>query len=53
MANAAEVASHMVSPTRLSSIQSTSGTQTPAVVPFQLKTMSLVKFLFNKLGNLP
>ena len=29
-----------------------SGTQTPAVVPFQLKTMSLVKFLFNKFSSI-
>jgi hypothetical protein len=39
-ANAAEVASQMVRPSRLALIQSALGTRTPEVVPFQVKTMS-------------
>ena len=38
--NAADVASLMVIPFRSSAIQSPFGTQTPDVVPFQVKTMS-------------
>ena len=40
-ANAAEVASQIVSPVRSAAIQSALGTRTPDVVPFQVKTMSL------------
>ncbi len=39
-ANAAEVASQMVRPSRSALIQSALGTRTPEVVPFQVKTMS-------------
>jgi hypothetical protein len=39
-ANAAEVASQMVRPSRFALIQSALGTRTPEVVPFQVKTMS-------------
>ena len=40
MAKTAEVASQMVSPSWASGIQSPSGTRTPEVVPFQVKTTS-------------
>ncbi len=40
MANTAEVASHSVSPSRSAAIHSPSGTRTPEVVPFQVKTTS-------------
>ncbi len=39
-ANAADVASQMVRPSRVALIQSAFGTRTPEVVPFQVKTMS-------------
>ncbi|CEG09259.1 hypothetical protein BN961_02683 [Afipia felis] len=39
-ANAAEVASQIVRPSRSAAIQSAFGTRTPEVVPFQVKTMS-------------
>ena len=41
-AKAAEVASQIVSPSRSAAIQSASGTRTPEVVPFQVKTTSRV-----------
>ena len=40
MAKTAEVASQMASPSRSDAIQSPSGTFTPEVVPFQVKTTS-------------
>ncbi len=40
MAKAADVASQIVRPRRLGAIQSASGTRTPDVVPFQVKTTS-------------
>ncbi len=40
IANAAEVASHKVSPARSAAIQSPLGTRTPEVVPFQVNTTS-------------
>src|SRR4051794_25492794 len=40
-ANAAEVASQIVRPSRSDLIQSALGTRTPEVVPFQVKTMSV------------
>jgi hypothetical protein len=39
-ANAAEVASQMVRPSRVALIQSAFGTRTPEVVPFHVNTMS-------------
>ena len=42
-AKAAEVASQIVSPSRSAAIQSASGTFTPEVVPFQVKTTSRVR----------
>ena len=42
-AKAAEVASQIVSPCRSAAIQSASGTRTPEVVPFQVKTTSRVR----------
>src|SRR5260370_18399308 len=39
-ANAAEVASQMVSPSRLALIQSALGTRTPEVLPFHVNTVS-------------
>src|SRR5207248_5550174 len=39
-ANAAEVASQMVRPSRFALIQSALGTRTPEVVPFQVNTIS-------------
>jgi hypothetical protein len=39
-ANAADVASHLLRPVRSSEIQAPSGTRSPLVVPFQVKTMS-------------
>jgi hypothetical protein len=53
MANAAEVASQMVSPLRSSGIQSPSGTRTPEVVPFQVNTTSLSKSTWLSSGNWP
>ncbi len=52
-ANAAEVASQMVSPARLAGIQSPFGTRTPEVVPFQVKTTSLLKSTCFRSGSLP
>ena len=42
-ANAAEVASQIVRPVRSAAIQLASGTRTPLVVPFQVKTISLAE----------
>jgi len=53
IAKAAEVASHIVKPSREFFIQSPLGTLTPAVVPFQLNTTSLLKSRLFKLGNFP
>ena len=53
IAKAAEVASHIVRPSREFFIQSTLGTHTPAVVPFQLNTTSPLEPKSFKLGNLP
>ena len=53
IANAAEVASQIVIPSLLGFIQSALGTHTPAVVPFQLKTISPLKFSFDKPGKSP
>ena len=48
MANTALVASQIVRPARPSGIQSPSGTRTPLVVPFQVKTTSWSKFTWLK-----
>ena len=53
MANAAEVASQMVSPWRSGLIQSPFGTRTPDVVPFQVKTMSLAGSALARSGISP
>ena len=53
MANAAEVASHSVSPSRLAGIQSPFGTRTPEVVPFQVNTTSRAKSTCPRSGSLP
>ena len=52
-ANAAEVASQIVSPARSAGIQSASGTRTPEVVPFQANTTSLSKSTVARSGNSP
>src|ERR1700688_4616634 len=52
-ANAAEVASQMVSPSRLATIQSPFGTRTPEVVPFQVNTTSLLKSTLVRSGKSP
>ena len=51
-AKAAEVASQIVRPVRSAAIQSASGTRTPLVVPFQVKTMSLAGSMPAKVGDL-
>jgi hypothetical protein len=53
IANAAEVASQIVSPSRSSAIQSPSGTRTPLVVPFQVNTMSRSGSTFERSGSRP
>ena len=53
MANAADVASQMVSPVRAGSIQLPSGTRTPDVVPFQVNTTSRSKEISVKSGSAP
>ena len=50
-ANAAEVASQMVSPARSAAIKSPFGTRTPDVVPFQVKTTSLDQSTLAKIGQ--
>src|SRR4051812_44977960 len=52
-ANAAEVASQIVMPSRVPLIQSALGTRTPDVVPFQVKTMSDFGSIFVRSGSLP
>ncbi len=52
-ANAAEVASQIVSPSRLAEIQSAFGTRTPEVVPFQVNTTSVAGSTFDKSGSSP
>src|ERR1700676_51722 len=52
-ANAAEVASQMVSPVRSAAIQSASATRTPEVVPFQVNTMSLAGSALARSGSSP
>ena len=52
-AKAAEVASAMVRPSRVSLIQSPSGTLTPEVVPFQVKTTSLAGSTAARSGSSP
>src|SRR5206468_8694685 len=52
-ANAAEVASQMVRPSRVPLIQSALGTRTPEVVPFQVKTMSDFGSILVRSGSLP
>ena len=51
-ANAAEVASQIVSPSRSAAIQSPFGTRTPEVVPFQVKTTSVVEIDLGEIGQL-
>ena len=51
IANAADVASQIVSPSRSSAIQSPLGTRTPEVVPFHTKTMSCVGSVFGEVGQ--
>ena len=51
-ANAAEVASQMVRPSRSAAIQSPFGTRTPEVVPFQVKTTSVAKSTLRQIGQL-
>ena len=51
IASTADVASHKVKPDLFSSIQSPFGTFTPAVVPFHVKTTSLLKLTFSKSGK--
>ena len=53
MAKAAEVASQIVSPSRSAAIQSPSGTRTPLVVPFQVKTTSRAKSTWVRSGRSP
>ena len=48
-----EVASQIVSPSRSAGIQSPSGTRTPDVVPFQVKTTSRSKSTFARSGSSP
>src|SRR5262245_23963682 len=52
-ANAAEVASQIVRPSRLAAIQSAFGTRTPEVVPFQANTTSDFGSTFERSGNSP
>ena len=52
-ANAAEVASQMVRPARSAAIHSPSGTRTPEVVPFQVKTTSPAKSTASRSGSKP
>src|ERR1700746_3838957 len=52
-ANAAEVASQMVRPLRSALIQSALGTRTPEVVPFQVKTMSVLESTLERSGISP
>jgi hypothetical protein len=52
-ANAADVASQMVRPARSVAIQSPSGTRTPDVVPFQVKTTSLAMSTAARSGSSP
>ncbi len=53
MAKTADVASHSVSPSRPAAIQPPSGTQTPEVVPFQVKTTSRPKSTAPRSGSSP
>ena len=53
MAKTAEVASQIARPSLLSGIQSALGTQTPEVVPFHVKTTSLLKLTLERSGNSP
>src|SRR5215213_6757224 len=52
-ANAAEVASQIVTPSRSAAIQSAFGTRTPEVVPFQVNTMSDLGSTFERSGRCP
>ncbi len=52
-AKAAEVASQMVRPARSAAIQSPFGTRTPEVVPFQVKTTSVLKSTLARSGSSP
>ena len=52
-ANAAEVASQIVMPSRSAAIQSAFGTRTPEVVPFQVNTMSDSGSTFERSGSAP
>ena len=51
-ANTAEVASHIVSPSRSAGMKSAEGTRTPDVVPFQMKTTSREKIDGGEVGQL-
>ena len=53
MAKTAEVASQMARPSRSSAIQSASGTRTPEVVPFQVKTTSRSQSTAARSGSSP
>jgi hypothetical protein len=53
MAKAAEVASQMVRPLRSGRIHSPSGTRTPEVVPFQVKTTSRLGLTCPRSGSSP
>src|SRR5450631_4234473 len=52
-ANAADVASQIVRPSRLAAIQSAFGTRTPEVVPFQANTTSDFGSTLPRSGNSP
>jgi len=52
-ANAPDVASQIVNPSRSALIQSPLGTRTPDVVPFQVKTTSVLKSILERSGNSP
>ena len=52
-ANAAEVASQIVSPSRSALIQSAFGTRTPDVVPFQVNTTSDAGSTLERSGSSP
>src|ERR1043165_7917345 len=52
-ANAAEVASQIVTPSRSAAIQSAFGTRTPEVVPFQVNTMSDFGSTLERSGSVP
>ena len=52
-ANAADVASQIVRPSRVALIQSALGTRTPEVVPFQVKTMSEAGSTLERSGRSP